>query len=149
MLLKSVLGFLMLAVSQLAVLPAVAGDALPIAIVKADGSKVKFMVEFASTREELEVGLMNRKHLDADKGMLFDFGREVIAKMWMKDTLIPLDMLFIDRRGKVIHIAENAEPLSLDLIEAGAPIRYVLEISGGQSKANGIATGDKLKLVPR
>ena len=149
MLLKSLGSFFMLLVMQWLVLPAVAGDVLPIAIVKADGSKVNFTAELASTPKELATGLMNRDSLDADKGMLFDFGSERPVKMWMKNTLIPLDMLFIDKKGKIVYIAENAKPLSLDFIEAEVPVRYVLEIGGGESKANGIAAGDKLKLAPR
>ena len=149
MLLRSLNGLLMLFVAQWLVLPAVAGDVLPIAIVKADGGKVSFTAELAATPEELATGLMNRDSLDADKGMLFDFGYEKPVKMWMKDTLIPLDMLFIDKKGKIVYIAENTKPLSLDFIEAEMPIRYVLEINGGGSKVNGIATGDKLRLVPR
>ena len=149
MLLKSLGSFFILLVMQWLVLPAVAGDVLPIAIVKADGSKVNFTAELASTPKELATGLMNRDSLDADKGMLFDFGSERPVKMWMKNTLIPLDMLFIDKKGKIVYIAENAKPLSLDFIEAEVPVRYVLEIGGGESKANGIAAGDKLKLAPR
>ncbi len=149
MLLRSWCGLLMLFVSQWLVSPAIAGDVLPIAIVKADGSKVNFTAELASTPKELATGLMNRDSLDADKGMLFDFGSERPVKMWMKNTLIPLDMLFIDKKGKIVYIAENTEPLSLDFIEAGVPVRYVLEIGGGESKANGITAGDKLRLVPR
>ena len=149
MLLKSLGSFFMLLVMQWLVLPALAEDALLVAVVKADGSKVRFAAELADTPEELATGLMNRDSLDADKGMLFDFGSERPVKMWMKNTLIPLDMLFIDKKGKIVYIAENTEPLSLDFIEAEVPVRYVLEIGGGESKANGIAAGDKLKLAPR
>ena len=149
MLLKSGFVFFVLLVSQWLVLPAVAGDVLSVAIVKTDGSKVNFAVELANTPEELATGLMNRDSLDADKGMLFDFGSERPVKMWMKNTLIPLDMLFIDKKGEIVYIAENTKPLSLDLIEAEVPVRYVLEIGGGESEANDIATGDKLRLVPR
>ena len=149
MLFKSGLRFLMLLVSQLLVLPAVAGDVLSVAVVKADGDRVNFAVELATTPEELATGLMNRVGLDSYKGMLFDFGYERPVKMWMKNTLIPLDMLFIDKKGKIVYIAENTKPLSLDFIEAEVPVRYVLEIGGGESTANGIAAGDKLKLTPR
>ena len=149
MLLKSLGSFFMLLVMQWLVLPALAEDALLVAVVKADGSKVRFAAELADTPKELATGLMNRDSLDADKGMLFDFGSERPVKMWMKNTLIPLDMLFIDKKGKIVYIAENTEPLSLDFIEAEVPVRYVLEIGGGESKANGIAAGDKLKLAPR
>ena len=149
MLLKSLGSFFMLLVMQWLVLPALAEDALLVAVVKADGSKVRFAAELADTPEELATGLMNRSSLDVGKGMLFDFGSERPVKMWMKNTLIPLDMLFIDKKGKIVYIAENAKPLSLDFIEAEVPVRYVLEIGGGESKANGIAAGDKLKLAPR
>ena len=149
MLLKSLGSFFMLLVMQWLVLPALAEDALLVAVVKSDGSKASFAVELAATPEELATGLMNRSSLDVGKGMLFDFGSERPVKMWMKNTLIPLDMLFIDKKGKIVYIAENAKPLSLDFIEAEVPVRYVLEIGGGESKANGIAAGDKLKLAPR
>jgi len=102
-------------------------------------------VEVADTPSAREVGLMNRESLAEDSGMLFDFGAARPVDMWMKNTLIPLDMLFLDETGRVVRIGANAQPLSLDLIPSGGPVRYVLEINGGAAARFGAAPGDRLE----
>lgn len=89
-----------------------------------------------------ELGLMNRRYLPADRGMLFDFHEEQPVMMWMKNTYIPLDMIFISRAGVVTHIAENAEPLSEAIISSGGPIYAVLEVNGGLARKIGLKKGD-------
>ena len=107
-------------------------------------------VEVADTPDAREIGLMNREKLGKDSGMLFDFGTTRTVDMWMKNTLIPLDMLFLDETGRVVRIGANAQPLSLELISSGQPVRYVLEINGGAAARYGAAPGDRLEhsLIP-
>jgi uncharacterized membrane protein (UPF0127 family) len=93
-----------------------------------------FEVEVAGTREQRARGLMFRKELPERRGMLFDFGRDQEIRMWMKDTLIPLDMVFIESDGRVLRIEQNAEPESLRLISSGGPARLVLEVKAGTAK---------------
>lgn len=110
-------------------------------------SKVEqtYNVEIAITNEQLEVGLMFRESLPKNDGMLFIFNNEQKVNMWMKNTLIPLDILFIDKLGKIIYIAQNAKPNSLDIINAGnVAVRAVLELGGGATKENNINIGDKI-----
>ena len=102
-------------------------------------------VEVADTPAQREVGLMNRETLPQDTGMLFDFGQTRDVDMWMKNTLIPLDMLFLDETGRIVHIGANAQPLSLDLISSGGPVRYVLDINGGAAARYGAARGEGLE----
>ncbi|MET0257246.1 MAG: DUF192 domain-containing protein [Methylobacterium sp.] len=102
-------------------------------------------VEIADTPETREVGLMNRDQMDADGGMLFDFGESREVTMWMKNTLIPLDMLFLDHRGLIVRVAANARPLSLSLIPSNAPVQYVLELNGGAAARYGAKVGDHLE----
>ncbi|WP_225907974.1 DUF192 domain-containing protein [Hyphomonas sediminis] len=103
-----------------------------------------FTVEMATTPEEIQQGLMFRESLAPDAGMLFDFGMTRQASMWMKNTLIPLDMLFILEDGSVVAIARNAQPGSLRSIGPGVPVRAVLELPGGRAKELGIEPGDKV-----
>ncbi|WP_425532100.1 DUF192 domain-containing protein [Ancylobacter crimeensis] len=111
---------------------------------------VRFSVEIAVTPQERERGLMYRTELASNAGMLFDFRTPQPVYMWMKNTYIPLDMVFIRADGRIGHIAENTTPLSTDVIESGGPMRAVLELAGGTVKAKGIAVGDRVehKLFP-
>lgn len=104
--------------------------------------KVSYTVKAAKTAEELRTGLMNVRNLSDNAGMLFDLRQYPGASMWMKNTYIPLDMLFIGCDWKVVDIYENAKPLSLRRIGSSKPFCYVLEINGGNASAAGIATGD-------
>ncbi len=103
-----------------------------------------FSVEMATNDAERERGLMYRKTLPEGHGMLFDFGREMPVSFWMHNTYIPLDMIFIRGDGHILHIAENAQPLSDKLIPSGGPIRAVLEVIGGTARKLGIAPEDRV-----
>src|SRR6476620_3569508 len=103
-----------------------------------------FTVEMATTSEEKETGLMYRKELADGKGMLFDFSPEQQISMWMKNTYIPLDMIFIRADGRILRIAENTEPLSTKIISSGGLAKGVLEVIAGTAKKYGIAPGDRV-----
>ncbi len=120
------------------------GPTDPLTIVSGDKTHA-FQVELADTPQESETGLMNRASMPKDHGMIFDFrSRSDAVTMWMKNTLIPLDMLFIDREGKIVAIAENARPGSLRLVGPGFPVASVLELNGGLTAELGIKPGDKV-----
>jgi uncharacterized membrane protein (UPF0127 family) len=92
----------------------------------------------------MERGLMFRKHLAADAGMLFAFDAPIVARMWMHDTLIPLDMLFVAGDGRIVNIAEHARPMSDAVISAAAPVRAVIELPSGTAARLGIKPGDRV-----
>jgi uncharacterized membrane protein (UPF0127 family) len=104
----------------------------------------RFTVEVADTPQAEMRGLMFRKELAADHGMLFLFSPPQDVAFWMKNTLIPLDMFFIKPDGTIARIAENATPESLKPIYAGAVISAVLEVPGGTAKRIGAKAGDKV-----
>ena len=114
-------------------------------IVTAGGRHNAFQVELATSQEQLSQGLMFRKSLPSDGGMLFDFGSAREVAMWMKNTLIPLDMLFMDRRGQIIYIEEFAVPGSLQPRGPADPVRAVLEVAGGTARRLGLRTGDRIE----
>lgn len=120
--------------------------AAAIAIPVQDG-EVLFRVELATTPSERARGLMYREHLNADDGMLFLFDRMQQQSFWMKNTLIPLDMIFIDERGAIVGIVENAEPLSTTSRSVRAPSKYVLELNGGTCRKLGIQVGALTRFV--
>ncbi len=101
-----------------------------------------FTVEVADDPEEIRIGMMGRESLMRDSGMLFNLGETRRASFWMKNTLIPLDLLFIDDDGQVLAIAKMARPGSLRQIDPGVPVRAVLEINGGQADEMAIRAGD-------
>jgi uncharacterized membrane protein (UPF0127 family) len=105
----------------------------------------KFTVEIATTPAQMEQGLMFRRAMAPDAGMLFVFKTPSQGSMWMKNTFIPLDMLFIDREGRIINIAERRVPESLDTAAAAAPARAVLELNGGTAARLGIQPGDRVR----
>ena len=107
-----------------------------------NGAVHVFSVEIADTEAEREKGLMFRKNLPDGQGMLFDFKREQEVSFWMKNTYIPLDMIFIQGNGRILRIVENANPLSTDLIPSEGPVLAVLEVSGGTARRLGIRPGD-------
>ncbi len=102
-------------------------------------------VEVVRTPAEVERGLMFRERLAPDAGMLFVFPETSVHTFWMKNTLIPLDMIFADADGVVVGIVEDAEPLTTTPRQVGAPSRYVLEVNGGWSAAHGVARGDRMR----
>jgi len=103
-----------------------------------------FAVEVATTDQERATGLMYRKELPEGRGMLFDFGRDQEVSMWMKNTYVPLDMIFIRSDGRILRIAENTEPLSTRIISSGGAVRGVLEVVAGTARRLGIAPGDRV-----
>jgi hypothetical protein len=103
-----------------------------------------FSVELATTEPEREKGLMFRKELPEGQGMLFDFHREQDVGFWMQNTYIPLDMIFIKADGRILRIAENAKPMSTDVIPSNGPVRFVLELIAGTARKMGIAPGDRV-----
>jgi uncharacterized protein len=109
------------------------------------GASHQFTVEIADTEATREYGLMFRKHLGDNEGMLFDFKSPQPVAFWMKNTLIPLDMLFIAANGQVVSIARNATPMSETPIPSGAAILGVLEIRGGRAAEIGVAPGDQVQ----
>ncbi len=104
-----------------------------------------FSVEVANDSDEISFGLMERESMDADKGMLFDFNPPREPAMYMKNTLIPLDMLFIAEDGTIEMIARNTVPGSLRTISPGVAVRAVLELNGGQAADLGIQPGDEVQ----
>jgi hypothetical protein len=109
-----------------------------------DAAEHHFSVELAIEEDDRRRGLMFRRSLGADEGMLFLWDEPQAIGMWMKNTLIPLDMLFIDERGVVVHIARNTRPLSLDVISPGRPVSAVLELKGGRAAELGITPGARV-----
>jgi uncharacterized protein len=104
-----------------------------------------FNVEVVSDEAGREKGLMYRRYMPQDRGMLFNFNEEGPVAFWMKNTYIPLDMIFISRKGVVTSIAANAEPMSERLIPSGGPVYAVLEVNGGVARSIGLKAGDKVK----
>jgi uncharacterized membrane protein (UPF0127 family) len=104
-----------------------------------------FSVEVMRSEPERERGLMFRRFLAKDRGMLFDFNAERVVMMWMKNTYLPLDMIFIARTGKVIGVAENAVPLSEKIISSGVPAYAVLEVPAGTVARLGLRIGDSVR----
>ncbi|TGN89875.1 DUF192 domain-containing protein [Bradyrhizobium yuanmingense] len=123
--------------------PAGAASFQPLEIVTKNGVQV-FSVEMATTPEEKETGLMYRKELADGKGMLFDFNPEQEISMWMKNTYVSLDMIFIRADGRILRIAENTEPLSTKIISSRGPARAVLEVVAGTAQKYGIRPGDRV-----
>jgi uncharacterized membrane protein (UPF0127 family) len=107
--------------------------------------ELKFDIELALTEPQREHGLMFREKLGPYEGMLFDFFREEPVTFWMKNTLIPLDMVFIAADGTIKSVHANAVPMSTDTIPSEFPVRAVLEINGGSARLLGIKPGDKVK----
>ncbi len=104
-----------------------------------------FQVEIARDEASRARGLMDRRFMPADHGMLFEFDREAPEAFWMKDTYIPLDMIFISRAGIVTNIAANAEPLSERAMPSGPPCMAVLELNGGAAARIGLRVGDRVR----
>ncbi|MBB4005850.1 DUF192 domain-containing protein [Allorhizobium taibaishanense] len=108
------------------------------------GEARRFAMEYAITVGEREQGLMGRKLLGPDEGMIFDFGATQSAVMWMKNTILSLDMLFVNEKGEVVGVAERTQPYSEDIIPSPGPVRYVIEINGGRAQALGITPGSRV-----
>jgi uncharacterized membrane protein (UPF0127 family) len=120
-----------------------AASVQPLEIATRNGVQV-FAVEMATTEEEKTTGLMYRQELPDGKGMLFDFTPAQEVSMWMKNTFISLDMIFIRADGRILRIAENTEPQSTRIISSGGLAKGVLEVIAGTARKYGIAPGDRV-----
>jgi uncharacterized protein len=116
----------------------------PLTIRSSNGTH-RFTVEVARTPDEQATGLMNRQSLAPDAGMIFPFDQPQILTFWMKNTLIPLDMIFIRADGTIARIAANTTPQSLEPVSSGEPVAAVLELRGGRSAELGIREGDRVE----
>jgi uncharacterized membrane protein (UPF0127 family) len=118
-------------------------ERIPLTVVTGEGTR-HFVVEVARTPAEQATGLMHRRSLAADDGMLFPYAVPQPASFWMKNTLIPLDIIFIRPDGTIANIAANTTPMSLDPIPSLEPVSAVLEIRGGRAAELGIEPGDRV-----
>lgn len=133
----------------LVALPALAEEPMrfdkePLLIQTAAGKTLHFTVEVAVTPDQRAHGLMFRKTMGDDAGMIFDFGEPRRVAMWMENTFLPLDMLFADDTGTIRHIKENATPYSRDIIDSMSPVKYVVELNAGIVDKLGIKVGDRI-----
>jgi uncharacterized membrane protein (UPF0127 family) len=113
-------------------------------IVSDDGKSHVFTVEVAETEQQQDTGLMFRPEVPANTGMLFPWAQPQVSEMWMKNTISPLDMVFIGADGTVKAIAENTVPYSLRTISSGVPVLATLELQAGITAAEDINVGDKV-----
>lgn len=118
----------------------------PLVLTTVTGRHV-FTVEMALTDEQRSIGLMFREAVPADEGMLFDFGRDDVVAMWMRNTIVSLDMVFIRANGTVAHVAERTTPHSLDIVSSRTPVRAVLELAAGTARRIGLRPGDRVQNV--
>ncbi len=114
-------------------------------VVTGAGGAHEFTVELADDDRERATGLMYRRSMPANQGMLFDFGRVEPVSMWMQNTYLPLDMLFVRQDGTIARIAANTEPLSTRTIPSGEPVLAVLELNAGTTGRLGIKAGDRIE----
>jgi uncharacterized membrane protein (UPF0127 family) len=110
----------------------------------AQGQEVQVRVEVAATSRERQQGLMHRKHLDPDAGMLFIYSFEDNHGFWMKETYVPLDIIFIGNNRRIVGIAENTKPLSLESIKVDSPSRFILEVNAGFTRKHGVREGSRV-----
>lgn len=116
----------------------------PLTIVTATGPHL-FAVEVMRTEAQRELGLMYRRFLPQDRGMLFDFKTVQPVMMWMKNTYIPLDMIFIGKTGRVVSVVADTEPMSEHIITSGKPVLAVLEVNAGTAARIDLKIGDKVR----
>ncbi|MDF1609923.1 DUF192 domain-containing protein [Hoeflea sp. YIM 152468] len=112
-------------------------------VIQTAAGPVRIAVELALTPETRARGLMNRESMAPDHGMLFKFDQTRPVMMWMKNTPLPLDMLFLDEGGTIVGIVKDTIPYSETIISSPSPVRYVLELNAGTADRRGIAPGDK------
>lgn len=122
------------------------GDATKhLTIISRDGKNHVFNIELALTQQQQIKGLMGRTEMAADAGMLFYFPQEEERGFWMKNTLIPLDMIFIKKDGTILRVHDSAKPNDLTSVKSNGPAIAVLELNGGTAKRLGIMDGDKVR----
>jgi uncharacterized membrane protein (UPF0127 family) len=120
----------------------------PLTIIGAGGTAHRFQVEIARTRHQQTIGLMFRPSVPADGGMLFPWPRPIVSQMWMKNTLVPLDMVFIGADGRIASILTNTVPHSLRVLSSHGKVIATLELAGGTTARLGIVVGDRVVLPP-
>ena len=118
-------------------------EQIPLSIVSA-GKTHRFTVEVARSGAEQETGLMNRPSMAPDRGKIFPYDVPRPVAFWMKNTMIPLDMIFVAPGGRILRIEANAVPYSLDPVPSGGDIEAVLELNGGRAAQLGIGSGDQV-----
>jgi uncharacterized membrane protein (UPF0127 family) len=118
-------------------------EQIPLSIVSA-GKTHRFTVEVARTEPEQQTGLMNRPAMAPDHGMIFPYQPPQPVAFWMKNTMIPLDMIFIAPGGRILRIEANAVPYNLEPVPSGGSIEAVLELNGGRAASLGIHDGDQV-----
>ena len=111
-----------------------------------DGSTVRVAVEIAATPQARELGLMYRDALAADAGMLFVFPKSAPQSFWMRNTRIPLDIVYIAEDGRIVRIHRKTTPFSEAPLPSGEPVRFVLEVDGGYMDRHGVGEGDRVDL---
>jgi uncharacterized membrane protein (UPF0127 family) len=116
----------------------------PLTIVTRDGTQHRFTVEMALTPDQQTIGLMFRTEVRPDEGMLFDWGAPRESVMWMRNTLVPLDMVFIAADGRIHRIAARTVPLSLATVASQGPVRATLELAGGTAERLNLRPGDRV-----
>ena len=117
----------------------------PLTLTRADGTRLSFTAEVARSPQEQEYGLMFLSYLPKESGMIFPYYPARQVAFWMKNTLIPLDMLFVGSGGIITHIIAQAHPLDLTPLYSQTPVVAVIEINGGQAKQDGIEVGNKVE----
>lgn len=133
------------AMGILTAVPVMAACSADAVHLRGDWGQARFTVEVADNASERAQGLMGRVSMPKSSGMLFVYHRTRPVSFWMRNTLIPLDMIFLDETGVVVRVHENAIPLDETPISSIAPARYVLEVNGGLSRALGITVGSELR----
>jgi uncharacterized membrane protein (UPF0127 family) len=128
----------------LSITPAVAGG-MDVVMIRTGAGEPSWSVKLASDDASRSKGLMFRKHMPANTGMLFRFDKSRPVSMWMKNTFIPLDMVFADQSGMVTYIHRGAVPHSLEIIRSRGPALFVLEINAGEADEFGLAEGNRLQ----
>lgn len=121
--------------------PSAALPTIPLSITTPEMKTYQFVVEVADALDSRRDGLMGRTELAPDRGMIFVFRQKHVLNFWMKNTLIPLDMVFIGDGGRVLKVHENARPHDLTVISSDFPVRWAMELAGGRAKELGITAG--------
>lgn len=112
-----------------------------------DGKSTQFCAHEANDTQSRTVGLMFQKKLPSKAGMIFDFQVENVVHMWMRNTVLPLDMVFVGSNGKIVKIQKNTTPFSLDIITSGVPARYVLELNAGIADEFNLNVGNRFEIA--